>query len=132
MELISVQDAPTTPSTELLDPNPANLFQAIHTPHSRTATPDKEHEAMTRVRNFDHVRFSNFLIKTWYVNLFTVSFTTLNVSLTTPYLLTVEAAGADGEVLLSIRLPHRRPHTFHLERPDGQLGKADQRQEAGA
>jgi hypothetical protein len=31
------------------------------------STPEREHAAMTRVRNFEDVRFGEYLIKTWYV-----------------------------------------------------------------
>ncbi|ORY24592.1 acyl-CoA N-acyltransferase [Naematelia encephala] len=33
---------------------------------SAASTPEREHEAMTRVRNFEDVRFGEYLIKTWY------------------------------------------------------------------
>ncbi|WVQ65470.1 uncharacterized protein L199_003646 [Kwoniella botswanensis] len=35
-------------------------------PRSNASTPEREHAAMTRVRNFEDVRFGEYLIKTWY------------------------------------------------------------------
>ncbi|WRT66750.1 uncharacterized protein IL334_003713 [Kwoniella shivajii] len=35
-------------------------------PRSEASTPEREHAAMTRVRNFEDVRFGEYLIKTWY------------------------------------------------------------------
>jgi hypothetical protein len=34
---------------------------------SAPSTPEREHAAMTRVRNFEDVRFGEYLIKTWFV-----------------------------------------------------------------
>ncbi|WVR06677.1 hypothetical protein IAU60_003709 [Kwoniella sp. DSM 27419] len=35
-------------------------------PPSVASTPEREHAAMTRVRNFEDVRFGEYLVKTWY------------------------------------------------------------------
>lgn len=33
---------------------------------SERSTPEREHDAVTRVRNFEDVRFGEYLVKTWY------------------------------------------------------------------
>ena len=65
-----MQHGAATLASDLLDPTSAAVLNVLHKPPSRMNTPDKEHEALTRVRNFDHVRFGRYLIKTWYVHLF--------------------------------------------------------------
>ncbi|WWC71122.1 uncharacterized protein I206_105075 [Kwoniella pini CBS 10737] len=40
--------------------------RAEDSPRSNASTPEREHAAMTRVRNFEDVRFGEYLIKTWY------------------------------------------------------------------
>jgi len=34
--------------------------------HSAPSSPEREHAVVTRVRNFEDVRFGEYLIKTWY------------------------------------------------------------------
>ncbi|WWC88288.1 uncharacterized protein L201_003196 [Kwoniella dendrophila CBS 6074] len=46
---------------------PLNRTQGSErSPRSNASTPEREHAAMTRVRNFEDVRFGEYLIKTWY------------------------------------------------------------------
>lgn len=35
---------------------------------SAPSTPEREHAQMTRVRNFEDVRFGMYLVKTWWVS----------------------------------------------------------------
>ncbi|CAK9784122.1 acyl-CoA N-acyltransferase [Cutaneotrichosporon oleaginosum] len=37
-----------------------------HAPGSERSTPEREHDAVTRVRNFEDVRFGEYLVQTWY------------------------------------------------------------------
>ena len=65
-----MQHGAATLASDLLDPTSAGVLNVLHKPPSRMNTPDKEHEALTRVRNFDHVRFRSNSFHTCYVHLF--------------------------------------------------------------
>nr|XP_019045211.1 hypothetical protein I302_05599 [Kwoniella bestiolae CBS 10118]OCF24141.1 hypothetical protein I302_05599 [Kwoniella bestiolae CBS 10118] len=63
-------DVPTTTAQTQPEAGPATPIdrnkRAERSPRSNASTPEREHAAMTRVRNFEDVRFGEYLIKTWY------------------------------------------------------------------
>ncbi|WVQ96586.1 hypothetical protein IAU59_003691 [Kwoniella sp. CBS 9459] len=76
--LIAQQDTPATPQTMIASnvagpstpSTPASTAERTSRrqdiPASTASTPEREHAAMTRVRNFEDVRFGEYLVKTWY------------------------------------------------------------------
>lgn len=62
MRLFLTVQGPSTPGAQGL----ALARAASRQPEdSETSTPEREHAAVTRVRNFEDVRFGEYLIKTW-------------------------------------------------------------------
>ncbi|OCF35056.1 hypothetical protein I316_03096 [Kwoniella heveanensis BCC8398] len=58
----TTQAGPSTPPIPAVErPN-----KRPDAPPSTASTPEREHAAMTRVRNFEDVRFGEYLVKTWY------------------------------------------------------------------
>lgn len=43
----------------------SNLASHDELSASAASTPEREHAALTRVRNFEDVRFGEYLVKTW-------------------------------------------------------------------
>ncbi|BEJ17139.1 hypothetical protein CspHIS471_0605400 [Cutaneotrichosporon sp. HIS471] len=55
---------------EVVEASPSRVVQPRREsqdhPSSERSTPEREHDAVTRVRNFEDVRFGEYLVKTWY------------------------------------------------------------------